>query len=149
MLLVEPVIVRSMFRNHSLAVKWLITRWSSPTSGLNFSCLASFDISRQSTSSNTISMSANAKKNPQNFSCLASFDISRQSTSSNTISMSANAKKPYSAAISDFRSLAFTGSSSRFEAAISISNPMPSVIKINIAYTNCELVACLHSLVMM
>ena len=47
---VNSIIVSSIFRNHMRAGKWLTRGWSSPTSGLIFSCLARFDISGQSSS---------------------------------------------------------------------------------------------------
>ena len=59
-LLVELVMVKSVPRNHRLAVRWLIIGWSSPITGLNYSCLARFEISSKRVSSNTMRMSANS-----------------------------------------------------------------------------------------
>ena len=59
-LLVELVMVTSMPRNHKLAVRRLNIGRSSPTIGLNFSCLARFEISSKRASSSTMSMSANS-----------------------------------------------------------------------------------------
>ena len=59
-LLVDLVMVKSIPRNHRLAVRWLIIGWSSPIIGLNFNCLARFEISSKRTSSSTMSMSANS-----------------------------------------------------------------------------------------
>ena len=45
------LLVKSIPRNHRLAVRWLIIGWLSLISGLNFNCRARFDISSKRTSS--------------------------------------------------------------------------------------------------
>ena len=59
-LLVELVMVKSIPRNHKLAVRRLYIGWSYPIIGLNLNCLARFEISSKRTSSNTMRMSANS-----------------------------------------------------------------------------------------
>ena len=61
-LLVEPTIVSSRLENHKLAVKWLITGWSSVISDLNLSCLTRFESSKHNTSSNTIEILGSLRK---------------------------------------------------------------------------------------